>query len=215
MLKQFSGIGYGANTYVVYNDNKNKQGKRDAFIVDPGNPVGEILSYAVSKELDVKYIILSHGHYDHVSFIEEYKRTFPDAATVCHEEESKVLTDPEANVSYLFGDTNAYEDCAVKVKEGDNIVLSGIDDNGAETDMKFTVMHTPGHTPGCICLYNEEEKLMLTGDTLFAGGYGRTDFKYGSGAELMRSLRRLLSMEDEIVFYSGHGEMSRIGWEKV
>jgi glyoxylase-like metal-dependent hydrolase (beta-lactamase superfamily II) len=134
---------------------------------------------------------------------------------VCHEEESKVLTDPEANVSYLFGDTNAYEDCAVKVKEGDNIVLSGIDDNGNETDMKFTVMHTPGHTPGCICLYNEEEKLMLTGDTLFAGGYGRTDFKYGSGAELMRSLRRLLSMEDEIVFYSGHGEMSRIGWEKV
>jgi glyoxylase-like metal-dependent hydrolase (beta-lactamase superfamily II) len=81
--------------------------------------------------------------------------------------------------------------------------------------MKFTVMHTPGHTPGCICLYNEEEKLMLTGDTLFAGAYGRTDFKYGSGAELMRSLRRLLSMEDEIVFYSGHGEMSRIGWEKV
>ena len=201
MIKQFSGIGYGANTYVVYNENKNSSGKKEAFIVDPGNPVGLVKNFIISNDIFVKYIVLSHGHYDHVSYIEEYKAAFPEAVTVCHGEESKVLTDPEANVSYLFGDTNAYADCAVKVYEGDVLVLCGEDNEDNTDKMTFKIMHTPGHTPGCICLYNEEEKLMITGDTLFAGGYGRTDFKYGSGAELMNSLRRLLSMDDEIVFY--------------
>ena len=215
MIKQFSGIGYGANTYVVYNDNENPSGKKEAFIVDPGNPVGIVKEFIISNNLFVKYIVLSHGHYDHVSYIEEYKTAFPEAVTVCHGEESKVLTDPEANVSYLFGDTNSYADCRMKVYEGDVLTLLGEDKDGNPDEMTFTVMHTPGHTPGCICLYNEEDKLMLTGDTLFAGGYGRTDFKYGNGGALMSSLRRLLSMDDEIVFYSGHGDMSRIGWEKV
>ena len=213
MLKQFTGASLGSNTYVVYNEVPNKQGLFEAMIIDTGNKVDEIASFVKENTLEVKYIVLTHGHYDHVCFIDEYRTAFPQASVVCHEDESKVITDIEANVSFLFGDPKAYADADVKVKEGSVLSLCG-EENGTQRNFDLTVMHTPGHTPGCICLYNEERRLMFTGDTLFAGGYGRTDFKYGSGADLMHSLNRLLAMDERIEFYAGHGEMSKIGWER-
>ena len=214
MFKQFTGGSLGSNTYVVYNENKNDDGFCEAMIIDAGNPVAPIKAFAEEKGLLVMYIVLTHGHYDHVCCVESYKTAFAAAKVVCHEDESKVLLDIEANVSELFRDPTVYSDADIKVKEGGVITLCGNTAGGGNADMRFSVMSTPGHTPGCICLYNEAEKLMFTGDTLFAGGYGRTDFKYGSGADLMKSLRRLLSMDENISFYAGHGEMSKIGWER-
>jgi len=214
VFKQFSGGSLSSNTYVVYNENKNSDGVCEGMVIDTGNPVAPIKEFAEKNSICIKYIVLTHGHYDHVCYIEDYRAVFPTAKVVCHEAESKVLLDTEANVSYLFGDPTVYRDADIKVQEGSVLSLCGFFADGAACDMLFTVMNTPGHTPGCICLYNEADKLMFTGDTLFAGGYGRTDFKYGNGAELMVSLRRLLSMDEDISFYSGHGEMSKIGWER-
>ncbi len=216
MFKQFSGGRLDSNTYVVWNELPCGKASscHEAMIIDAGCRVSELKPFIIAENLKIKYIVLTHGHYDHVCFVEDYLAAFPDAKLVCHEDECKVLSDPEANVSSLFGDPHVYPCGDIKVKEGSSIILSGVTPGGNASDDTYRVMHTPGHTPGGICLFNEARSLLFTGDTLFAGGYGRTDFKYGSGVDLMQSLRRILAMDEHITFYSGHGEMAKIGWER-
>ena len=207
MIKRFDRNAYGVNTYAVWNPHTNTDGRHEAMVVDAGHPPEEVVSFAEKENLQVKYIVLTHGHYDHVCYLPQYRALFPSASVICHEKESAVLGDEEANVSFLFGDPSVYQDADAKVNEGDVLTLCGKED--AEM-LSFKVLHTPGHTPGCICLYCASEKLMLTGDTLFDEGCGRTDFKYGNPAEMIRSLRRLYAMDPEITFYSGHGDSSII-----
>ena len=133
---------------------------------------------------------------------------------ICHLEEKAVLFDIEANLSMWGKSPRAYKCNYTYVKEGDLLTLC--DENSVKNDeecMKFTVLHTPGHTPGCICLYCEKDKIMFTGDTLFRRSYGRTNFKYGNPAEMRNSLIRLFSMDEDIAFYPGHYAPSTIGDE--
>ena len=201
--KCFSGGRLGSNSYLVYASDGS------AMVVDCGNPPERIYSFAKENGLTVKYIILTHGHYDHVDHTEDFAELFSDAVVISHPAEAAVLTDPYANVSVLFGDPKAYRPAEQTVVEGDVIRLGEGDDS-----VEFTVLSTPGHTPGSICLYCEKEKLMLTGDTLFAGGRGRTDFRFGDEELIWKSLDRLLSMDGEITFLSGHGAPSRIAYER-
>lgn len=198
MFKTFSAGLLGSNTYVVYDE-------KEAMIVDCGNPVQNIRAFCLDEGLFVKYIVLTHSHYDHIEFVDQYKQAFPEAKVVCHKDEVKLLSDPEANVSLYFGAPKSYALPDVTVKEGDTLEVG---------TMSFKVLFTPGHTPGSMCLYDRTNRLMLTGDTLFERGYGRCDFKYGSEADLFSSLRRLLSMDPDTTFLSGHGAASTIGREK-
>lgn len=195
--KTFGGGYLGSNTYLVFEADTG-----EGMIIDLGNSAADIINFADERSIKIKYLVLTHGHYDHVRKMEEYRTRLPEAKVVSHRDEACVLTDPEANVSTLFRDPKAYRTADVSVAEGDEISL------GSQT---FKVLSTPGHTPGSICLYSEENKLMFTGDTLFAEGWGRTDFKYGDEALMHKSLTRLLSMDGDIVFLAGHGAPSTVG----
>ena len=199
MYKTFSRGLLGSNSHLVYDEKS-----REAMIVDLGNPPSEILAAVRELSLNVKYLVLTHAHFDHADYIEKYKLTFPEARVVAHESEVAVMTDFEANVSLYFGTPKNYGYPDKAVKEGDIIALGSAE---------YRVLHTPGHTPGSICLYSREQRLMLTGDTLFEAGRGRCDLKYGSENDMARSLKRLLAMDGDIVFLPGHGGASTIGRE--
>lgn len=199
MYKIFSRGLLGSNTYLVYDEDS-----REAMVVDLGNPPTEILASALELNLNVKYLVLTHAHYDHADYIDKYKSAFPEALTVAHESETVVMTDAEANVSLYFGTPKSYGYPDKAVKEGDILALG---------TLEFRVLHTPGHTPGSICLYAAKRGLMLTGDTLFEAGRGRCDLKYGSEHDMSLSLKRLFKMDGRTVFLSGHGGVSTIGRE--
>ncbi len=198
-----------SNTFLYINDNPAEGGLKNAMLVDASCDL-ETLKRVLEKQGAVlKYIVLTHGHYDHVTSFEAIKAAFPEAQTVCHRLENATLTDVEANVSDLFEDPRVFPECEKTVDEGDEIIL-----HGEAGDAVFKVLHTPGHTPGCICLYNEPEKFVFTGDTVFAdGGVGRTDFKGGSMKVLNESLERLSHLGDEVTILPGHGRPSTVGDE--
>ncbi len=208
MIKIFPQGLLDTNTYVVW-----EEASRECMIIDCGVMPQIIMPFIEENELLVKYVVLTHGHFDHAEYVEKYERVFTDAKIICHEKELLVLEDIEANLSVWGNRPRAYKCSYTTVAEGDVLTL-GCEKSGEEC-MIFQILHTPGHTPGCICLYDEANKIMFTGDTLFKRSYGRTDFKYGSSATLFSSLRRLYHMDKEIVFYPGHYGSSTIGEETV
>ena len=199
MIKTLSNGLLSSNVHVFWDEDT-----KEAMIIDCGVPTKSLIEIVNQNSLEVKYIILTHGHYDHAHFVNDYHIAFPLAKVVCHENEIKVLTDEDANVSSLVGIPETYVCDYTTVNEGDILSVGRYD---------FAVLHTPGHTPGCICLYSEKEKLMFTGDVLFDNGIGRTDFKYGNISDMRSSLSRLLSMDGEILFYPGHYGCSKLGYQ--
>ena len=199
MIKAFNTGLLGSNVHIFY-----AESTKEAMIVDCGAPLSHVLPFVKETDLDIKYIVLTHGHYDHVHYIGDYASAFPNAEIICHKNELKILHDSEANVSELVGEPTVYDEQFVTVTEGDTITVG---------NHIFKIIHAPGHTPGCICLYCEKEKLMFTGDVLFDGAIGRTDFKYGSMTDMRASLLRLLSMDGEISFYSGHYGPSKFKYQ--
>lgn len=190
-----------SNTYIVWDEES-----REALVCDCGNPPEHILGYAQEQDLTVKWVVLTHAHYDHVLCIDEYRAAFPTAKFAIGAADVPLLSEVEGNVSYLFGDSRTFGATDEKLVDGEKLVLG---------ESEITVISTPGHTPGGICLYSAPDKLMLTGDTLFGGGgIGRTDFKYGSIETLRLSLQRILGMEGETVILPGHGGASRIKYEQ-
>ena len=201
MLHRFTDSTVGANTYLVWDDET-----KEGFILDLAVPPQTVRAYAEERGIQVKYLILSHGHYDHAYFAADYPALFPGVPLYCHEKETMILSDPQANVSALIGAPTVYPMPDKTLADGDTVTLG---------NAVWRVIHTPGHTPGCICLYNEAEKRMLTGDTLFAdGGFGRFDFKYGDKSILGHSLHRLFEMDGEISIYPGHGRASTLRDER-
>lgn len=189
-IKAFLGL-LESNTYVVYTR------ELEAMIVDAGAPVNQISSFVSENSLKVKYIVLTHGHYDHADFAEEYARVFPEAALICHEDEIQVLTNPIANVSKFIAGEKIYDFDFTTVKHKDTLSLGSA---------SFEILNMPGHTPGCICLYFEGEGVMFTGDVLFASSFGRTDFMYGSFEDMKSSLRALSRYPRSVRIYPGHYE---------
>ena len=202
MIKKIDGGLLGSSVYIVYTE----ESKR-AMVVDCGVPIDEFIDFIISEKLSVDYIVLTHGHFDHVDYIDKYVATFRDAKILCHVDELKVLLDPEANLSPYIATSKAYDYPYETLKDGDEISI------GENDIISFKIIHSPGHTPGSMCLLCENDKIMITGDTLFKGSYGRIDFKYGNRMDMYSSLRRLLTLDPEITFYPGHGEASKIKYE--
>ncbi len=198
MIKTFNNGLLESNVHVYSNNG-------EAMIIDCGAPLSSIKAYILQNNLTVKYIVLTHGHFDHVAFIDDYVNAYPDAKIVCHEAEKTVLYNPEANLSPYFSCEAIYDHPYFTVKHGDKLTLG---------KSEFKIIHAPGHTLGCICLYFKDEKIMFTGDVLFSGTYGRTDFPYGDAEQMFKSLKMLLNMDNDITFYSGHYTSSTIGENK-
>jgi hydroxyacylglutathione hydrolase len=169
---------------------------KEAIVIDPGldfsSEAQPIFEYIKQVNLEVKFIVNTHGHSDHVKgnavFQEKYK------VPVCiHHLDSH----------FIEGEKKVKFPADVMLNEGTFLHC------GSES---LQVMHTPGHTPGSMCLVGEH--LIFTGDTLFAGGIGRTDFPEGSMSDMAASLEKLTRLPDYLLMYPGHGETSIIGEEK-
>ena len=199
MIKTFTNGLLDSNTYVYATETGN------AMIIDFGVPVDTVLGYVKENNLSVDYLVLTHGHYDHINYIGDYKKAFPSATVICHEEELPLICDPEGNLSSYFGLNNSYDVGYKTVRDGDTISLK----NGGECTI-FEVIHAPGHTPGCICLYEPNEKIMFTGDVVFANGYGRTDFKYASPSDMLNTLRRIFKEFKGTRIFPGHYNDAKI-----
>lgn len=167
---------------------------KHAAIVDPGGDEERILAEVEKGGLDVKYIIATHGHPDHVCGNRRIKEA-TGAEIIMHRADAAFFWQPD--IQHYFSMLGLEPSPAPDrlVEDGDIIEL------GKE---KLLVIHTPGHTPGGICLHCGKD--LLTGDTLFVGGIGRTDFPGGSHQELMHSIKtRLMALPDDTIVWPGHG----------
>ena len=192
--------GFGANSYILTADNKT------AVVIDPAQP--RIESELIRRGLTPKYVLLTHCHFDHVAGVACLQNA--GAKVVCGKQE-KSLVGTFADLFEAFGAPR------------ENFVIDEtMEDNQTRVlcDVKITALHTAGHTAGGVCYLVEEDdkKYLFTGDTLFAGSIGRTDFPTGDLSALRQSLRRLLSLEDnsldDIPIYSGHGEDTSLKVER-
>ena len=179
----------------------------EGAIIDPGDEAGRIAQAAGLLNLTVKYIILTHAHVDHIAALEEVREAFPDAEVAVHADDAEMLARPSLNLSLFLGGGIKCTPADRLLHEGHTLEVAGL---------PMTIFHAPGHTPGGICLYVPEAGVVFTGDVLFAGGIGRTDFPRGSESLLLSSIRdKLLVLPPETVVYPGHGPSSTIGDEKA
>jgi len=181
-------------------------------VVDPGGAPSTIIAYLSREGLEPGAIVLTHGHWDHIAALSELAAAWPDAEIAIHGEDASWLGNGAlARHRSFFGSLGAGDlvDPSAGELPAPTLLLSeGEDFRG------WRVLHTPGHTPGSISLWRESEGLLVSGDTLFRSGYGRTDGPGGSDASLAASLRRLLALPAETRVYPGHGEPTTIGEER-
>ncbi|MFZ5907491.1 MAG: MBL fold metallo-hydrolase [Nitrospirota bacterium] len=179
------------------------ESSHEALLIDPGDEPDRILDFIQEKALTLKYIVCTHAHFDHVGAIPEIKEAVRMAKIVIHEKEVEIYTHIEKQGMMWGVALEPLPPPDILVREGSVLAIG---------NLKFEVIHTPGHTPGGICLYGEG--LLITGDTLFAGSVGRTDLPGGNFEALRRSFSRLMAMPETTKVLPGHGPESTVDRER-
>ena len=188
------------NCYFLY-----REDTKDCLIIDPGYEADKIEAYVQKKQLHVTGILLTHGHFDHITAADEVRKKFQTKIYASKEEEA-LLADPQKNVSVMMGDSVSLK-ADVWLEDGQELEMLG------ET---MRCILTPGHTSGGMCFYFPNACMLFSGDTLFQESVGRTDFPTGSSRELIRSVReKLLVLPEAVRVYPGHGLMTTIRDEQM
>lgn len=185
------------NCFILFDENK------DAFVVDPGASSDIIIDAIEKNNLNIKYILLTHGHFDHVGAVAGLKKKF-NAPVYLHKNDKNFLENPKEVRESAFGIQIESANVDVFVKEGDEIPFS---------DDYIKVIETPGHTIGSVCYLFKN--YLFAGDTLFNGSIGRTDFPESDHSLMIDSLKVLKELDDEIYILSGHGPESQMSYEKI
>lgn len=191
----------GTNCFIVMDENTN-----EAIIIDPGFYADKILAFVDKMKADIKYILLTHGHFDHF-FAAKGIIQKTNAKLVLHEFDEELLSSGGGFLMFFDKESEVEKNrvtADILVKDGDIIHINDI-------DLKY--IHTPGHTKGSCCIL--ADKSLFSGDTLFYLSAGRTDFPGGSMTEIVQSFKKkLLPLSDSIKVYPGHGEFTEMGYEK-
>lgn len=189
----------GVNCYILGD-------KNEAIIIDPGSDADGIVNTLNDNEIVAKYIVLTHCHFDHIMAVDKLIEKTGVKLIACQNEKENLL---RSDINY----TNRYSRKPVEltadiyVKDGD-VIKSG--------KYEFKIIETPGHTSGGMCLYCENEGILVSGDTLFFASVGRCDLATGNEAELVKSIKtKLFVLPDNVSILPGHGENTTIGYEKV
>lgn len=178
---------FGSNCYILINEGQ-------AAVVDPSIDAHEIIELATQKGAVIKYIILTHGHFDHITALDDL-RDMTLAPALIHKYDDEMLGDGRKNAhSFFYGCDKKWRNAERLLSDGDEINL------GNET---IKVISTPGHSKGSICLLCGDK--LITGDTIFANGYGRYDLHGGDVNALSASLSSLKDLDPKLTIYPGHG----------
>ena len=179
---------YQTNCYIIHEEKS-----KTCCVIDPGYTPGVVLDKLDSLGLTLEAILLTHGHFDHVGGVKELAAETGCKVYICADD----LSMPPMMTAGPLHYTHTYT-------EGNQLNLAGL---------AISVLHTPGHTPGSVCLL--VDRAIFSGDTLFAGSCGRTDLPGGNWATILKSLRRLSSIEADFQVYPGHGESTTLAEEKL
>jgi len=192
------------NSYLVW-----PEGENACWIIDPGGLPKPIISAVERNGLEPEMIIITHGHWDHFLGNRCLKGRWPEVPIAVHEADAEALPNPNVNLSVsMFGKLIKSPPADRLLHEGDKLRLG---------EFEFEVIHTPGHSPGGICLYCSDKQIAFVGDLIFAGGgVGRTDLPRASTDQLYNSIDKFFKrVANETVIYPGHGEATRADRERV
>ncbi len=189
----------GTNCYVVWDEKT-----LEAAVIDPGFEDQRINAIINENKLQVKYILLTHGHFDHLGGVNQIKQ-LTGAKVLIHQSDADCLTDPRRNLSVLAGLSMVLDPADGFLSENETITFG---------EIVIRVIHTPGHSKGGICLLAEDQ--LFAGDTLFNTSIGRTDFADGDLNEILNGISsKLFILDDATTVLPGHGENTTIGYEKT
>ncbi|MCL2204357.1 MAG: MBL fold metallo-hydrolase [Defluviitaleaceae bacterium] len=202
-LKTFNNNVMGQNVYLYYDE-----ASGEGVLIDAGcgkEDTKALPLFLKENNITVKAILLTHGHYDHIIGIDAIKEA-TGAPVYAHPLEKEMLEEPALNMSARMGRGAAVTPEHL-LNDGDEVRVG---------DISLQVLHTPGHTPGGLCFYDEEYGALFTGDTLFKDSIGRTDFPSGSHEELLENIhKKILTLPSQIKIYPGHGSETSVGHEKT
>lgn len=186
---------YGSNCYLIEDGG-------EALIVDPSAAASAILRRLREDRCTPVGVLLTHGHFDHIMSVDTLRQSEPCLKVYIHESDAPMLSDGQKNgFSFFFRQDRAWKDADIFLRNGDEIKVGGA---------TFTVVHTPGHSPGSVCYLCASEGVMFTGDTLFADNIGRCDLWGGSYSVIRQSLKHLRDYDGELTIYPGHGSSNTL-----
>lgn len=190
VIKKFTLGEYQSNCYIISHNSL-------ATVIDPGYPSDKVVSYLTEKNLDLQFIFLTHGHFDHIGGVNYLKKHFHNAKVLIHMNDTIWL---EKNKYNLTGEKVIF-DQIISVEH--DLMLD---------DLILKIIFTPGHSLGGMSLLVDNH--LFVGDTLFKMSIGRTDLLDGDFNTLVTSIKKLYQLPDKIIVYPGHGETTTIGFEK-